>query len=95
MNKNHMVFWRRLMNFIDSSIGIRYKDLHCKTNGYIMYVYVIQVILISFISSAVLLLVLLLNAGYSKTESYYQKLLIEKYDATYCDGKFSLEKCDD
>ena len=33
--------------------------------------------------------------GESVRENYYQKLLIEKYDATYCDGKFSLEKCDD
>ena len=33
--------------------------------------------------------------GENYTEDYYQRLIIQHYNATYCDGKFSLEKCDD
>ena len=36
-----------------------------------------------------------LAAGWFAADTYYKRLLIEKYDATYCDGEFSLEKCDE
>ena len=35
-----------------------------------------------------------LAAGWFTADTHYKRLLIEKYDATYCDGKFSLEECD-
>ena len=54
----------------------------------------LQVFLIAFMASSVTF-VIGIKSGESKMENYYQKLLIEKYDATYCDGKFSLEKCDE
>jgi len=36
-----------------------------------------------------------LVAGWFVADTHYKRLLIEKYGATYCDGEFSLEGCDE